>query len=57
VGHLRADGTPKHRFATQADAERAALHARLERGATVSSYSCEMCGGWHLGSRDDDAPW
>lgn len=53
VGHFRADGSPKQRYATQADAERAALQARLEHGITVGSYSCELCGGWHLGSRDD----
>jgi hypothetical protein len=55
VGHFRADGTPKNRFSTQADAERAALQARLEHGTTVGSYACAMCGGWHLGTRDGDS--
>jgi len=54
LAHLRADGTAKTRFANQADAERAALHARLEHGSVLGSYECEMCGGWHLGTRSDD---
>jgi hypothetical protein len=57
VGHFRADGTPKTRFSSQADAERAALQARLDHGTTVGSYACEMCGGWHLGTREDDTRW
>lgn len=55
LAHYRADGAPKTRFARRDDAERAALQARLEHGTNLGSYHCEMCGGWHLGSRDDDA--
>jgi len=54
LAHFRTDGAPKTRFARREDAERAALQARLEHGANLGSYLCEMCGGWHLGSRDDD---
>lgn len=54
LAHFRADGAPKTRFARQEDAERAALQARLEHGTNLHSYRCEMCGGWHLGSREDD---
>ncbi|HAM01089.1 MAG TPA: hypothetical protein DCQ30_02505 [Acidimicrobiaceae bacterium] len=55
LAHFRADGAPKTRFARREDAERAALQARLEHGTNLGSYLCDMCDGWHLGSRDDDA--
>jgi hypothetical protein len=54
LAHFRADGAPKARFADRADAERAALQARLEHGADLGSYQCDMCGGWHLGNREGD---
>jgi hypothetical protein len=49
--HWRADGAPKTRFATQEDANRWSLHLRLEEGADLDPYQCQMCGGWHLGNR------
>ena len=54
LDHFRADGSTKTRFASQDEAERAALQARLDHGTTLGSYRCEMCGGWHLGSRDGE---
>jgi hypothetical protein len=52
MSHWRADGEPKVRFRSEADANRAALQYRLEHGADLGAYACEMCGGWHLGSAD-----
>ena len=52
LSHWRADGEPKTRYRTQADAERAALQYRLEHGRELNSYSCEFCSGWHLGTSD-----
>ena len=49
--HWRADGQPKTRFATQGDANRSSLQARLQRGADLDPYRCGFCGGWHLGNR------
>ncbi|MDA8365935.1 MAG: hypothetical protein M0Z62_03125 [Actinomycetota bacterium] len=53
LGHWRADGAPKARYATSSAAERASLWARLEHGSDLHPYQCEFCGGWHLGSRPD----
>ncbi len=53
LAHFRADGTAKTRFETRDDAERAALQARLDHGSDMASYSCDMCGGWHLGGSDE----
>ena len=50
LAHWRADGSPKARFASPADAERAAFDARLHHGTELVSYRCEFCGGWHLGT-------
>jgi anti-sigma factor ChrR (cupin superfamily) len=49
--HWRADGQPKSRFPTQADANRSSLRLRLEEGIDLDPYECRYCGGWHLGSR------
>jgi hypothetical protein len=51
--HWRADGQPKTRFATQDEANRSSLQARLDRGADLDPYRCGLCGGWHLGNRSD----
>ena len=51
--HWRADGQPKARFSSEQDANRAALGYRLEHGADLSAYECEICGGWHLGTSPD----
>jgi hypothetical protein len=51
--HWRSDGQPKSRFATQDEANRSSLQARLERGADLDPYRCGFCGGWHLGNRSD----
>jgi hypothetical protein len=50
LSHWRSDGGPKTRFASQADAERAALQYRLEHATELITYQCEFCGGWHLGN-------
>jgi hypothetical protein len=49
--HWRSDGAPKSRFASQAEANRSALHLRLEAGADLDPYQCGFCHGWHLGNR------
>jgi len=52
--HWRADGTPKARFTSEQEANRAAFGYRLEHGTDLSAYACEICGGWHLGNSPDD---
>ena len=49
--HWRADGLPKVRFSTEADANRESLRLRLEEGADLDPYPCSFCGDWHLGGR------
>lgn len=56
LSHWRHDMSPKTRFASEADANRAALQARLEHGTDLVAYRCEYCGGWHLGG-NADARW
>jgi hypothetical protein len=51
--HWRADGSPKTRFPTAADANRASLRFRLELGADLDPYQCRLCSGWHLGTHRD----
>jgi hypothetical protein len=51
--HWRQDGQPKSRFADRDEANRAALHLRLEAGADLDPYQCSFCDGWHLGNRPD----
>ena len=48
--HWRADGQPKTRFISADEANRASLRLRLEEGADLHPYRCDLCGGWHLGS-------
>jgi hypothetical protein len=50
LSHWRANGEPKTRYRSEADANRAALQARLEHNVDLGAYSCEFCGGWHLGN-------
>jgi len=50
LSHWRADGEPKTRYRTEADANRAALQARLDHSVDLGAYLCEFCGGWHLGN-------
>ncbi len=49
--HWRADGQPKVRYATEADANRVSLQVRIEHGNDQVAYICQMCGGWHLANR------
>ncbi len=49
--HWRADGSPKTRYASADEANRASLHHRLEAGADLDPYLCRICGAWHLGNR------
>jgi len=51
--HWRADGKPKVRYPTQAEAHKAGFSYRLEHGSDLSAYECEYCGGWHLGASED----
>jgi hypothetical protein len=51
--HWRADGKPKVRYPTEADAHRAGFSYRLEHGSDLGAYECEYCGGWHFGASDD----
>ncbi|MGO8872272.1 MAG: hypothetical protein ACLQPH_12895 [Acidimicrobiales bacterium] len=51
--HWRADGRPKARFDSEDAANRSSLQLRLEAGADLDPYRCEICGGWHLGNRQD----
>ena len=53
LSHWRADGEPKTRFRSQADANRACLQARLDHGVDLGAYLCEFCDGWHLGNSAD----
>lgn len=52
LSHWRTDGQAKVRYATESDANRAALGYRLEHGTDLMPYRCEICGGWHLGTVD-----
>jgi len=52
--HWRADGQPKARFPSEVDANRAAFGYRLDHGADLTAYECEICGGWHLGTSPED---
>jgi len=50
LSHWRANGEPKTRYRSEADANRAALQALLEHQVDLGPYQCEFCGGWHLGN-------
>lgn len=52
AAHTRADGTPKARFGSEADANRAAFQARLDHGTELVAYPCPYCQGWHLGTAE-----
>lgn len=45
--HFTADGKPKRRFDTHAEAE---AYAETY-GYSVLVYPCTFCGGWHLATR------
>jgi hypothetical protein len=49
LSHWRSDGAAKVRYRDADEANRAALDYRLRHGADLDTYSCEICGGWHLG--------
>jgi len=46
--HWRADGTPKNSYMSQAEALAVADERRLDAGADLSAYRCEVCAAWHL---------
>jgi hypothetical protein len=52
--HWRADGNPKVRYPSETEANKAAFAFRLEHGTDLNVYQCEYCGGWHMGTSDDD---
>jgi hypothetical protein len=48
----RAACASKERYASEAEARSIALmNAPRGRGAAVTPYHCDVCGGWHLTSR------
>jgi hypothetical protein len=48
----RAVCATKERYASEAEARSIALmNAPRGRGAAVTAYHCDVCGGWHLTSR------
>ena len=49
--HWRADGRPKVRYPSQADALGAAEERSRQSDVTLEVYRCDFCGGWHMGSR------
>jgi len=50
--HWRADGAPKARFPTRADAERVAAARASTHDADLGVYRCSFCAAWHLGGAD-----
>jgi hypothetical protein len=44
--HVKADGNPRRRFSTSANAKEFAAEYRLDR----TRYRCSFCGSWHLRS-------
>jgi hypothetical protein len=46
--HFRADGTPKRRFVTRAEAIE---YAERYGYMNLMIYPCEFCGGFHFGTR------
>jgi hypothetical protein len=53
LAHWRADGSPKVRYRTEAEAHKAGFGFRLEHGTELHAYECEFCGGWHLGAGEE----
>jgi hypothetical protein len=47
--HFRADGRPKKRFASRAEALAAAADQSNESGLALAAYPCDFCGAWHMG--------
>jgi hypothetical protein len=52
--HWRADGAPKAAYLTQGEALSVAEERRRETGVELSVYRCDVCAGWHMGSRDGE---
>ncbi len=50
MGHWRADGSAKVKFASEDDANRSAFRLRMEMHLDLEVYKCDICGYWHLGS-------
>jgi hypothetical protein len=47
--HWRADGAPKVRYGSRAEALSAAYDRGTEEGIELSAYQCDFCDGWHMG--------
>jgi hypothetical protein len=45
--HFTADGKPKRRFDSHAEA----MHYAERYGYNVTAYRCTLCDGWHLATR------
>ncbi len=51
ASHWRADGQPKVRFGSRADALVAAYERAQDADAELGVYECAFCHGWHMGRR------
>jgi hypothetical protein len=49
--HWRADGAPKTRYPSRADALAATQERREDSGVELGAYPCDYCDGWHMGKR------
>jgi hypothetical protein len=52
--HWRADGVPKVRYDSRAEALSAATERGREAGVELGAYRCGYCDGWHMGRRRND---
>ena len=46
--HVRADGSPKQRYSSEAEGREAAQLQWAINGSELAVYRCEICSGWHL---------
>lgn len=53
-GHLRRDGAPKNRYATEREARDAAHLRWVLDKVELDVYRCDVCQGWHMGKRFRD---
>lgn len=49
--HVKANGSPKRAYASEAEALSVADEQRWENGVQLSAYRCPVCTAWHLGGR------
>ena len=51
ASHWRADGKPKVRFGSRAEALAAAYERAQDADTALGVYQCAFCKGWHMGRR------